>query len=80
MPLEKAKHIVNSIKQGDIKSVYFLMGEEAYYIDAISDFIEASVLTEEEKGFNQMVLYGRDVSIEDIVSHAKRYPMMAERI
>lgn len=79
MPLEKAKHIVNSIKQGDIKSVYFLMGEEAYYIDAISDFIEASVLTEEEKGFNQMVLYGRDVSIEDIVSHAKRYPMMAEK-
>ena len=48
-------------------------------IDAISDFIEASVLSEEEKGFNQMVLYGRDVSIEDIVSHAKRYPMMAER-
>jgi DNA polymerase III subunit delta len=79
VPLEKAKHIVNSIKQGDIKSVYFLMGEEAYYIDAISDFIEASVLTEEEKGFNQMVLYGRDVSIEDIVSHAKRYPMMAEK-
>lgn len=79
MPLEKAKEIVNNIKQGDIKSIYFLMGEEAYYIDAISDFIEASILSEEEKGFNQMVLYGRDVSIEDIISHAKRYPMMAER-
>lgn len=79
MSLEKAKQIVNSIKKGDIKSVYFLSGLEPYYIDAISDFIEATVLSEEEKGFNQMVLYGRDVTIEDIVSHAKRYPMMAER-
>ena len=79
MPIEKAKQIVNDIRKGDIKSVYFLMGEEAYYIDAIADFIENSILSEEEKGFNQMVLYGRDVSIEDIVSHAKRYPMMAER-
>jgi len=79
VPLEKAKQIVNSIKKGDVKSVYFLMGEEAYYIDAISNYIEASVLSEEEKGFNQMVLYGRDVTIEDIVGHAKRYPMMSER-
>ena len=54
------------------------MGEEPYYIDKISDFIESSVLAEEERGFNQMVLYGRDVAIEDIVSNAKRYPMMAE--
>ena len=54
------------------------MGEEAYYIDKISDFIEASVLAEEDRGFNQMVLYGRDVSVDDIVGNAKRYPMMAE--
>ncbi len=55
------------------------MGEESYYIDKLSDYIEQNVLTEDEKGFNQTVLYGRDVSIEDIVSTAKRYPMMAER-
>ena len=55
------------------------MGEEPYYIDGVSDFIEKNVLAEEEKGFNQMVMYGRDVSVEDIVSNAKRYPMMAER-
>jgi DNA polymerase-3 subunit delta len=55
------------------------MGEEPYYIDKLSDFIEQNVLTEEEKGFNQTVLYGRDVTIDDIVSTAKRYPMMAER-
>lgn len=54
------------------------MGEEPYYIDKLSDFIETTVLTEEERGFNQMVLYGRDVSIDDIVENAKRYPMMAE--
>lgn len=55
------------------------MGEEPYYIDKISDFIEDNVLQEEEKGFNQIVLYGRDVSIDDIISNAKRYPMMAEQ-
>ena len=71
--------IVADIKQGNIKPIYFLMGEESYYIDKISEFIEKSILTEEEKGFNQMVLYGRDVSIEEIVSNAKRFPMMAER-
>tara|TARA_R110002049_G_scaffold309289_1_gene520222 strand:- start:8831 stop:9769 length:939 start_codon:yes stop_codon:yes gene_type:complete len=54
------------------------MGEEPYYIDKISDFIETTVLTEEEKGFNQTVLYGRDVVIEDVVGAAKRYPMMSE--
>lgn len=55
------------------------MGEEPYYIDKISHYIEKNVLTEEEKGFNQVVLYGRDVTIEDIVENAKRYPMMSER-
>ncbi len=71
--------IVADIKRGDIKPIYFLMGEEPYYIDRISEYIENSILTEEERGFNQMVLYGRDVSVEEIVSNAKRYPMMAEK-
>ena len=71
--------LITDIKGGNIAPIYFLMGEEAYYIDRISDFIESHVLAEEEKGFNQMVLYGKEVSIQDIVSNAKRYPMMAER-
>jgi len=79
MPLDKAKTIINDIKGGNIKPIYFLMGEESYYIDGIASFIEDSLLSEEEKGFNQMVLYGRDVTIDEIVSNAKRYPMMAER-
>ena len=77
--MDEVLKIVNDIKAGNIKPVYFLMGEESYYIDKLSDYIEKNVLNEEEKGFNQTVLYGRDVTIEDIVSTAKRYPMMAER-
>lgn len=76
--MDEVKQIVAAIKRGDLKPIYFLMGEEPYYIDKISDFIEDHVLDEAEKGFNQMVLYGRDATIEDIVSNAKRYPMMAE--
>jgi DNA polymerase-3 subunit delta len=71
--------IINDIKQGNIKPIYFLMGEEPYYIDKLTEYIENNILTDEEKGFNQMVLYGKDVTVEDIVSNAKRYPMMADR-
>ena len=77
--MEEVKRIVSDIKNGNIKPIYFLMGEESYYIDQISAYIDKNLLSEEEKGFNQVVLYGRDVTIEDIVSQAKRYPMMAER-
>ncbi len=70
--------IVKDINEKRIKSIYFLMGEEPYYIDKISDYIEQNVLTEEEKGFNQTVLYGRDVTVEDIISTCKRYPMMSD--
>lgn len=77
--MDEVVKIVNDIKARNIKPIYFLMGEEPYYIDKLSDFIEQNVLSEEEKGFNQTVLYGRDVTIDDIVSTAKRYPMMAER-
>ena len=77
--MNTTNQLITDIKGGKIAPIYFLMGEEAYYIDVISDFIESYVLAEEEKGFNQMVLYGKDVTIQDIVSNAKRYPMMAER-
>ncbi|MGK0325183.1 MAG: DNA polymerase-3 subunit delta, partial [Polaribacter sp.] len=77
--MNEIRDIVSDIKKGNIKPIYFLMGEEPYYIDKISDFIEENILDESDKGFNQQVMYGRDASIEDIVSSAKRYPMMAER-
>jgi len=77
--MERINQIVSDIKNGNIKPIYFLMGEEPYYIDKIAEYIEKNVLSEEEKGFNQVVLYGRDITIEEIVSNAKRFPMMAER-
>ncbi len=77
--MDEVKQLVAAIQGGDIKPIYFLFGEEAYYIDRISEYIENNVLREEEKGFNQIVLYGRDASIDEIVSNAKRYPMMAEK-
>lgn len=77
--MEEVLKIVNDIKAGNIKPIYFLMGEEPYYIDKLSEYIEKNVLSEEDKGFNQTVLYGRDVTIEDVIGTAKRYPMMADR-
>lgn len=71
--------ILSDIKKGNTKPIYFLMGDEPYFIDLISDFIEDTVLDESEKGFNLQVMYGRDVSIDDIVGASKRYPMMAEK-
>lgn len=71
--------IQNDIKNGIIKPIYFLMGEEPYYIDKVADFIEKNILLEEEKDFNQTIFYGRDVTIDEVISAAKRYPMMAER-
>lgn len=77
--MDEVVKIVNDIKAGNIKPIYFLMGEEPYYIDKLTEYMEANLLAEDEKGFNQTVLYGRDVSVDEIVSTAKRYPMMAER-
>ncbi|QYA25760.1 DNA polymerase III subunit delta [Gramella sp. MT6] len=77
--MDEARQIVTDIQKGNIKPIYFLMGEEPYYVDKISDFIAENILSEEERGFNQMTIYGRDSNIDDIVSNAKRYPMMAER-
>lgn len=77
--MDEVKRIVTDIRNGSVAPVYFLMGEESYYIDKIAGFIENNILTEEERGFNQMVLYGKDVSVENIVANAKRYPMMSEK-
>ena len=77
--MDEVVKIINDIKAGNLKPIYLLMGEEPYYIDKLVEYLEKNILTEDEKGFNQTVLYGRDTTIEDIVSNAKRYPMMSER-
>ena len=69
--------ILSDLKQKKYKPVYFLMGEEPYYIDVISDYILNNVLDESEREFNQMVLYGNDVDIKTVINTAKRFPMMS---
>jgi DNA polymerase-3 subunit delta len=71
--------VLQSLKSGDYKPVYFLQGEEAFYIDQISDYIEEKCLNAADKGFNQTILYGKDVTMAQILTNARRFPMMAER-
>ena len=73
----KFDQILSDLKNKIYYPVYFLAGEESYYIDAICDYIEEHVLSDMEKEFNQTVVYGRDTDILSIISMAKRYPMMA---
>mgnify|MGYP000051933567 CR=1 FL=1 len=72
------EEIVRNIKNKVYSPIYFLMGEEDYYIDRIADYIMDSVLNETEKEFNQTVLYGADTDIATIINGAKRYPMMSK--
>lgn len=71
------QQIMTDLKKKMYQPVYFLMGEEPYFIDAISDYIEKNVLDENEKEFNQSVLYGRDIDVLTMLSSAKRFPMMS---
>ncbi len=71
--------IMNDLKNRKFSPVYFLEGEESYFIEQISDYILDNILSEEEKGFNQAILYGKDLTIDLILTAARRFPMMAEK-
>ena len=71
------EEILNSIKNRVFKDIYYLHGEEAFFIDQISKAIETTVLTEAERDFNQTIVYGRETDVSTIISMAKRFPMMA---
>jgi DNA polymerase-3 subunit delta len=71
--------IITDLKNKNYSPIYFLEGDEPYFMDQISNFVLEHVLTEDEKGFNQTILYGKDLSIDAIMTAAKRFPMMAER-
>lgn len=77
MPIHSFDQIMRDLKNKVYYPVYLLQGDEPYYIDLISDYIEGHVLTGNESEFNQTVLYGRDTDLLSLVSAAKRYPMMA---
>ena len=70
--------IVKDLQEKMYKPIYYLMGEESYYIDRIADYMAETILTEEEKEFNQIILYASDTDLSTIINAAKRYPMMAE--
>ncbi len=72
------EEILKELKAKQYYPIYYLMGEEPYYIDLISDYITDNVLTETEKEFNLTVVYGADVDIATVINAAKRYPMMSE--
>ncbi|MEX2336283.1 MAG: DNA polymerase III subunit delta [Fulvivirga sp.] len=73
------ENVLNELKNNKYAPVYFLQGEETYYIDLIANYIEDHVLTEAEKSFNQTILYGRDAAMNVVLTTAKRFPMMAEK-
>ena len=74
-----ARKLLTDLSSKRYAPVYLLQGEETYYIDLISSYIEQNVLSDADKGFNQVILYGRDSPVNIILTHARRFPMMAER-
>lgn len=75
----KFEKIMENLRKGEYAPIYLLHGEESYYIDAVSNYIEKHALTEAEKAFNQIVLYGKDVDHMAILDNARQFPMMAQR-
>jgi len=73
------EQIISDLKNKKYKPIYFLSGEEPYYIDKISDFISNNVLTETEKAFNQTIVYGKDTDVNNLITLARRFPMMANQ-
>ena len=71
--------IMKELQSGQYRPVYYLMGEESYYIDKICDYIAEHALQPEERDFNQTIMFGSDVNASQIADAARRYPMMAER-
>jgi DNA polymerase-3 subunit delta len=71
------EQIIKDLQNKIYKPIYYLMGNEPYYIDKITDYITENVLTEAEKAFNQTILYGKDLDIGTVINTARRFPMMA---
>lgn len=76
--MKEVNQILLDLKRRIFKPVYFLNGEEAHYIDVISDYIEKNVLEEADREFNQTVVYGKDSDLISILGMAKQFPMMSE--
>lgn len=75
----KAADILKDLKKGQYAPVYFLQGEETFFIDQVADFIEKNAIEESAKGFNQVIMYGKDVNVVTVLNNARRFPMMSNR-
>jgi DNA polymerase-3 subunit delta len=73
------KLIIKNIKEGRFEKIYFLHGEEAYFIDQITDAIISHALVDHERDFNQVILYGKEAEPLSLISELKGYPMMGQR-
>lgn len=77
--MEEVKRVISQIQKKEFSPIYFLMGEETYYINKISQLLIDSVLTEAEKDFNQIICYGQDIQVSEIITHCKRYPVFGDK-
>ena len=73
------RQVLKELEKGIYKPVYYLMGDEAFFIDSISDYIREHALPEEARDFNQLVLYGNETSMNEVIQRARAYPMGSDR-
>ena len=69
--------IIKELSSGTFKPIYLLHGEESFYIDKITDFVENNILNDGEKAFNQAILYGKEIDFKTVVDEARQFPMMS---
>jgi DNA polymerase-3 subunit delta len=77
--IKSAQEVLKDIKQNKLAPIYLIHGDEPFFIDQLIESFEQNVLNTEEQSFNQFILYGKDHSMASVVSHARRFPMMAEK-
>jgi len=77
--VQTPERVLKEIKTGKFQNCYFLHGDESFFIDEISEQIENNAIPEAERGFNQMVIYGKETSVSTILQQARRFPVMAEK-
>ncbi|MCC5930020.1 MAG: DNA polymerase III subunit delta [Cyclobacteriaceae bacterium] len=77
--MQSYDEVLKELKSGKYATVYFLQGDEPFFIDQITGYIEKNALDEAAKGFNQVIMYGKDIKMQDILNNARRYPMMSDR-
>ncbi|HZW65609.1 MAG TPA: DNA polymerase III subunit delta, partial [Hanamia sp.] len=74
-----AASIISNWEKKEFKPLYWLEGDEDYFIDKVMEYAEKKILTENEAGFNQTIFYGKDANWADVINACRRYPMFAER-